>query len=74
MKQYEKLTDDDLADIETAYYGPVNRQEVEEFLANTTYDHLHEARKWGWSDTPLRDSMYTDAQRLGIPDGQFPNL
>lgn len=66
-KEYNKLTTDDILEINEIYgetfYTSGDALRV---IEHDGYDALHDARKWGWSDTEVSERIYKSMKSLGI--------
>lgn len=60
MKDYEKITNDDLKEFREANGNERTIEEMEAVIqAHDPYRSLlHKARMWGWGDTEVRDEVY----------------
>ena len=66
MKDYEKITKDDLEEFRETFGSSRTIEDMEAtILADGPYRSLlHRGRMWGWGDTEVRDEIYLVRHKL----------
>lgn len=66
-KDYNQITADDIADLNETFgelfYASGYALKI---IEHDKYMILHDARKWGWSDTEVRENVYSLMESLGV--------
>lgn len=65
-KTYNVLTPDDILEIDESFSEEFYHRDVLLKALEHNTDILHDARKWGWSDTEVRESLGEACDKLGL--------
>lgn len=70
-KSYNKLTQDDITEINETYHDDFYSNGDIIKVIESNPDILHDARKWGWNDTEVRDEISLTCKKLNIDFNKY---